>query len=911
MRLGAAIMSVCLYTFCLTVTGPVSAVSGGDRVDIRDAAWEIRLDRLWGFDEGKKVGRDLQVRLNLVEGKVVGGVAFADRFNRSAHRVHDSQVSIDHNDKTFTARLQITMNPDRWVPKDGSVSEVTAELKGKLSRGEQGAWKIDGTYKATHEQTKASGKISGRIAPRQEQPQAVLAGQLFPVKIDDLDFPYMEVQIATSGGQVDSARIGMSWNRWAHRWVELEAGQFEWDPRRQRITAEIPIPARAVDIASAPDAKYLLKFDGSVISGLFVVQVVAEPVDSPSLPRRVFNGGGPTWEYGGGRDLKSEDYRWMYKIDTRPWFVESEGFGAPAAGEHPRLLFRKDEIQRIRARAKTETGRQIVQRLRTLLGNDGKKIPENMNKVKPGNVNRSDLSRPAGTVFTSFHAPGYAMLYQLTGEQLYADLARKSVEMMFDGAIDRDNRYAWQRPGTMMRAGSLLASVALAYDLAYDGWDAEFRRKVAAELQNYSKQLAETENRIDIQTLAGRTGYPPASNHYGSFIGGLTAMLAILGDPGVDNELVRRRIADFEQMIPNYFYYGQGEGGWYQEGPHPSRLSVNGGLTEALQALRNVTGRDYISARPHPQFSTLRWVMWLTRDGGGHPLLLNRGTYGDDRMYSRAPMLSHSGDFAFGFGAVEPKYVPAVLWTYENFVETWERNGRPEWMGGQGPSFNAFVYPHHAVHAMVNWPIGVEPVNPGQVLPKHVADTVNDFYVSRNRWKDADDIVVTFSTGGGPWGYHRGQGRGKVMVRAYGRKLNLVSRFGHYKPTGYEVAEDGSFSMGMRPFFYGPDEGALAVDLSGKSGADLVVIVSSQNDRLAEEFEKNAQRDAKDRQKGREPYGGLAVQEKLLKQDGRVTIVSTIDREKKPQIEWKDGQIRVGSQVYRYQNQRFVFDPLD
>ena len=69
-----------------------------------------------------------------------------------------------------------------------------------------------------------------------------------------------------------------------------------------------------------------------------------------------------------------------------PWPAPVEGFRAPAPGEHPRLLFRRSQIDEIRRRAQTEPGKQIVARLRMLLGNDGEKLPDRWNEHFPVNI---------------------------------------------------------------------------------------------------------------------------------------------------------------------------------------------------------------------------------------------------------------------------------------------------------------------------------------------------------------------------------------------------------------------------------------------------------------------------------------------------------------------------------------------
>jgi len=77
-------------------------------------------------------------------------------------------------------------------------------------------------------------------------------------------------------------------------------------------------------------------------------------------------------------------------------------------------------------------------------------------------------------------------LYQLTGDKKYAQLGRECFEKAWAGVRDSDSeaRYSWVAPGGMLRAGPTLGWYALGYDLCADGWDADFRQKVAAAIQN-------------------------------------------------------------------------------------------------------------------------------------------------------------------------------------------------------------------------------------------------------------------------------------------------------------------------------------------------------------------------------------------------------------------------------------------
>jgi hypothetical protein len=488
---------------------------------------------------------------------------------------------------------------------------------------------------------------------------------------------------------------------------------------------------------------------------------------------------------------------WGNQVDLAPWFVPVEGFTPPAPGEHPRLFFRKGDIPALRRRAETEDGKAIVARLRALLAGDGERLPKTFNPTPPANHMKSpDL--PVGETFTTWHGEGYGFLHVLTGEKKYADFAKQCVELAFAGRIDRDNRYGWAHPGTQFRAGSAVTAIAAAYDFCHDAWPADFREQVAREIQDYRKPCNDqSTDFVDLKLLAGRTGYPPSSNHYGAHMGVGSAILAIRGDPGTDTETLTARLRELEENIPRILAHGFGDRGFYAEGHHPGRISSNAGLSEFLMALRSAAGRDYISPRPNAQWMALQWVMLVVGDAG----FPHHGPYGGDTLDGSG--VSHSGDIAFGFGIVEPKYKPALLWTYEHCIKP------------SRPRYGANTYPHRAVQALLNWPIGAEAANPETVIPKAVVDTIHGFFMCRNRWKDGKDILVTLFKQAGPQGYHRVKSGGVMTIWGLGIRTGWKTRF--LGPTeAYEAAADGSMVTSG-------GGSHLAVDLSGAGGAPLMV----------------------------------------------------------------------------------------
>ena len=126
------------------------------------------------------------------------------------------------------------------------------------------------------------------------------------------------------------------------------------------------------------------------------------------------------------------------------------------------------------------------------------------------------------------HAAGYGFLYQLTGEQKYADFGAQSMRLLLDGQRDRDSVYGLI-DSEGMRVGVVLAWAALGYDLCYNGWDAATRKDIAQRLLFHDAQRG----RISVRGLALEQGggKHPACNHYGMAMWLSMVALALNKDP--------------------------------------------------------------------------------------------------------------------------------------------------------------------------------------------------------------------------------------------------------------------------------------------------------------------------------------------------------------------------------------------
>ena len=383
-----------------------------------------------------------------------------------------------------------------------------------------------------------------------------------------------------------------------------------------------------------------------------------------------------------------------------PWPAAVPGFIAPAANEHPRLFFRKADLPALQARAKTPEGQAIIARLKVLLGG-GEAMPASFNDQTRAYEKKQDY--PPGTYSIS-HAAGFGFLYQLTGEKKYAQLGRECFEKAWAGVRDCDDeaRYSWVAPGGMLRAGPSLGWYALGYDLCHDGWDAEFRAKTAAEIQNYAQEErgkgAEGKGEpISLDRLARDPKHPPGSNHYGAQVGGAAlALLAIRGDAGTDSAKTGPWLDAVEKNLIVEMTKGWGDHGWFAEGDGPAAVAADTALIPAFQAMRVAGGKDFITPRTNVPWMTMKWVMLTQlspRSRTGREIFpLQSGTY-DHNVWSRTA-LSGAGQFAQGFGAITAEQRPALLWLYNHQFQSADA-------AANAPFDTVSAYPHRAILSFI------------------------------------------------------------------------------------------------------------------------------------------------------------------------------------------------------------------
>lgn len=800
--------------FILALLGACSAPAAPApaEFDPDQSFWALPLA---GFFPGTtKDGKAKPLNLYLVrrQGVWTAGLATATLqgravWNTALMPVDASGLRLENGRLSGTAR--VTLVPDPWHPADQQTRIATVTLDGVLkpppTAGEpphaEGSWRADipGDPAALEKaglapQTSGTFRAGLSAAPVPDPVEASYDLLLYDFLPGTAPEPYHRrraLSIGLKNGAAVSARTSP---------VDIRHRAYDYEL----------LPDAGAFTATADTFSGNLTFSGETLDGeprTFALKLAGQ---------RVADWVAGTWTDGArqgwfrGNVGKTAHVPGPEAADTRPWFVPVPGHQPVQPGEHPRLFFRKADLPELRRRAATPEGQAILRRLRQQLnGSDGETLPSSFNPATK--AYEDNKFKPVPGSYSISHATGYGFLYQLTGDTKYAALARECLDLAFAGRRNFDDRYAWVAPGGELRAGPVLGWTAAAYDLCYEAWPEEYRRKVALALQNYADTKGGEWNEPESITLRKMVLTPrqgPASNHFGAVVGGCgLAVLALLGDPGTDTALLQSYLDKLETQVVRHLSAGWGDGGYYAEGWGASRVGTQGAFLPFLQSLRTARGRDYLNGpRPNASFITLVPRSFLVLGPPGFfPYRSNMGpTYGSPEIGSMKERsgFSHGGYFSEGFGAVADRHKPALLWTWNRIF-------------ADDPFDLASPYPHRAMLALLNWPSfsGIQEKNPAEVLPLTLRDRRYDHFAFRNRFQDTGDILTTVLI-------RQPDGTRPRDVMVWGLD-GLRLAFGEpprgVAVTHYAAGRDGSAVLSAGTW-------ALTVDYSRASGADALLV---------------------------------------------------------------------------------------
>jgi hypothetical protein len=176
--------------------------------------------------------------------------------------------------------------------------------------------------------------------------------------------------------------------------------------------------------------------------------------------------------------------------------------------------------------------------------------------------------------------------------------------------------------------------------------------------------------------------------------------------------------------------------------------------------------------------------------------------------------MSGAAYFALGMAAVAPAERGTLQWCYDRFLAEADA-------AAGTPYDTASVYPQYAVAAFVNWPVGESSRDPNELLPLVYRDATSGFFCWRDRWQDGNDTVITVLTNE-VRGYMGAKADRALALNSRGRQLHWGTvtegpvRFWSASPRG----QTSSLTLA--------DGTGFAVDFSGASGADLMLVTTGK-----------------------------------------------------------------------------------
>jgi len=247
-----------------------------------------------------------------------------------------------------------------------------------------------------------------------------------------------------------------------------------------------------------------------------------------------------------------------------------------------------------------------------------------------------------------YQSTAYAALYQMTGEPRYADLCRQAIERYYlpEYAEQLKSYLNYLDDWNYGYPLNFVVAEMICYDLCYDAWPPEFRKKIADRLGKIGTTLAARPDDLAplnaLEPLASAKPWSVGEIHEGETIpkGGFlhlgykgmgmprniflsqVLLLGLKGDPeAIDapwDQLLTKARDRFERTIPLAF----GEHGRHKQFKMWGwMISGEFQLDDALLAWRNAGGIDY-TQNERVRWINIQWLAELLQREDGQDVLV-------------------------------------------------------------------------------------------------------------------------------------------------------------------------------------------------------------------------------------------------------------------------------------------------
>ena len=168
---------------------------------------------------------------------------------------------------------------------------------------------------------------------------------------------------------------------------------------------------------------------------------------------------------------------------------------------------------------------------------------------------------------------------------------------------------------------------------------------------------------MSLEELVNGKRHFPQSNHWGMQVGGgALALMAITGDPGVDQQKINDLLKDSEKAMIRNVTEGFGDGGYFAEGDGTGSMASHIVYLPAIQAWKVAMGKDFVSPRPNVRWTALKWFLLTIPQGKDMSSLRNgfpeRGGY-PHNIWARGDGVSGAGYFRSATSPCCPSSGPA------------------------------------------------------------------------------------------------------------------------------------------------------------------------------------------------------------------------------------------------------------
>lgn len=372
-----------------------------------------------------------------------------------------------------------------------------------------------------------------------------------------------------------------------------------------------------------------------------------------------------------------------------------------AEEQHPRVLATPKLLEAIRAEVgkKGSHHQQVYEAIKTRV----ELSYTNMQKAYAGGGEEAAEPLKPEDYAWGYRARETAFLSLLA---MTPDEHKKYAELSFKAAMET----ALVKPEDLAgRMGAM--SIALAYDWGYPGWTDQQRAAVRQRALAHLKRMP-VQDRVAQEYPFNKGGV-----HGGSE---LLLMLA-LGEEGN----LKARYEHVKKHLVKHIETCYDAWGVSQEGPGYSEYPGSF-LVPATLAARQLGDEDLAKALAGRSFWKLLMYAWTFMDAERQSVMWGVGSgSGPGEGWASALL-----------GTVPADQLPHYLWFYD----------RAEGILSPKPPHQRFD-PHrgNSPLAMLCYPIGVAAKDPTGAFPKVYYSETRGFAFLRNRWKDADDIMVTLS----------------------------------------------------------------------------------------------------------------------------------------------------------------------